>query len=97
MNIYNTFNYNSTSNEEILEAILNDFTKNCSGRNTATFIIALQAKQYNISENEILSFVMRKWGDVDFTEKEAIRAIHNGFKYTPYVQYVFNSNNSNNI
>ncbi len=97
MNTYNTFNYNSTSNDEILEAILNDFTKNCSGRNAATFAIALQAKHYNISENEVLSFVMRKWGDVDFTEKEALRTIRNGFKYTPYVQYVFNSNNSNNI
>lgn len=97
MNTYNTFNYSSTSNDEILEAILNDFTKNCNGRNMATFNIALQAKHYNIGENEILSFVMRKWGDVDFNEKEALRTIRNGFKYTPYVQYVFNSNNSNNI
>ncbi|MDD2576781.1 MAG: BT4734/BF3469 family protein [Bacteroidales bacterium] len=97
MNTYNTFNYTATSNDEILEAILNDFTKNCNGRNMATFNIALQAKHYNISENEILSFVMNKWGDTDFNEKEALRAIRNGFKYTPYVQYVFNSNNSNNI
>lgn len=92
-----SFNCSSTSNNEVLEAILKDFTKNCSGRNTATFAIALQAKHYNISENEILNFVMNKWGDTDFDEKEALRAIRNGFKYTPYVQYVFNSNNSNNI
>lgn len=91
------FNYSTTSNTEILEAILKDFTKNCSGRNTATFTIAVQAKHYNISENEILSFVMNKWGDNDFDQKEALRAIRNGFKYTPYVQYIFNNNNSNNL
>lgn len=60
-------------------------------------MIAMQAKHYNISENEILQYVMSKWGDTDFTEKEALRAIRNGFKYNPYTQYIFNSNNSNNI
>lgn len=83
------FNYSTTSNTEILEGILKDFTKNCGGRNDATYTIALQAKYYNISENEILSFVMNKWGDNDFDQKEALRAIRNGFKYTPYVQYIF--------
>lgn len=96
-NTCNNFNFSTTSNNDILEAILKDFTKNCSGRNTATFAIALQAKHYNISENEILNFVMNKWGDYDFDEKEALRAIRNGFKYTPYVQYIFNNNNSNNL
>lgn len=91
------FNYSTTSNTEILEGILKDFTKNCGGRNDATYTIALQAKYYNISENEILSFVMNKWGDNDFDQKEALRAIRNGFKYTPYVQYIFNNNNSNNL
>lgn len=97
MNTYNTFNYSSTSNTEILEAILKDFIKNCSGRNSATFLLAVQSKHYNISENEILNFVMNKWGNDDFDQKEALRTIRNGFKYTPYVQYIFNNNNSNNL
>lgn len=98
--VYNTYidsNSNLSSSSEILEAILKDFTKNCSGRNSSTYIIAMQAKHYNISEYEVLNFVMSKWGDTDFTEKEALRAIRNGFKYNPYTQYIFNSNNSNNI
>ena len=36
-----------------------------------------------------------EWGDDDFNEKEAIRAIKNGFKYTPYIQFEFH-NQSNN-
>ncbi|MBP1645674.1 MAG: hypothetical protein H6Q16_1249 [Bacteroidetes bacterium] len=96
-NTYNDFNFSTTSNNDILEAILKDFIKNCSGRNSATFLLAVQAKYYNISENEILNFVMNKWGDDDFNQKEALRAIRNGFKYTPYVQYIFNNNNSNNL
>lgn len=96
--IYNSydFNYSTTSNTEILEGILKDFTKNCGGRNDATFAIAMQSKHYNISENEILSFVMNKWGDNDFDQKEALRAIRNGFKYNPYFQYSFNANNNKN-
>ena len=89
-------NSNFSSSSEILEAILKDFTKNCNGRNTATYTIAMQAKHYNIGEDEILSFVMSKWGDSDFTDKEALRAIRNGFKYNPFTQYIFNSDNTNN-
>lgn len=91
-----SYDYSTTSNTEILEAILKDFTKNCGGRNDATFMIAMQAKHYNISENEILSFVMNKWGDIDFDQKEATKAIRNGFTRNPYVQYIFNANNNKN-
>ncbi len=90
VNITNT----ESSKTAVLEAILKDFTKNCNGRNTATFYISMQAKHYDINEDEILNFVMQKWGDVDFTEKEARRAIRNGFKYTPYVQYEFRQINN---
>lgn len=88
-------NFTSTSSCEILDSILNVFLKNCNGRNHATYLLAMQAKYYNISENEILQYVMSKWGDDDFNEKEARRAIKNGFKYTPYSQFEFH-NQSNN-
>lgn len=93
--VISSFNYSNISHNEILEAILRDFTKNCSGRNTATFTIAIHAKQYNINVDEILQFVMSKFGAEDFTRAEAIRTIRSAFKYTPYNQYIYNLNNSN--
>ncbi len=89
----------SIPNYQIMDNIVDNFLKNCKGRNDTVFQLAMQVKYYRISQEEVVQYALIRFGARDFDETEIRITTRNGFKdkNQPHNQYLINNSNNQNI